>query len=463
MQTQSTQAHQFSVYFVSCLQSQWFDNGQSKQVTFTLTRQCSSKKFVHVASTRILQQHLANSLEVAQSRVPIEKLSIRMAKPLGTSLTRPQYDKAEKWTKRLQDKQWSSIHSCVCRRFTFHWTRQHCQWICFQQYKSNCCSDLQVSYQRSKKSPSLGEIPQTKVITMRSTSTSHTLPQCWKKQAWQHAKQQEFQGRQQTRQAMTPKTQYNCHQRKTRTLHENRWKVTVDDLRKELARSLQQPKYLDMKKMKHTLRYLQGTKDYKFILRPTTLPRNKDIPTLDVYVDADWAGCTTTRKSTTGCAIKYLGATIHFGSRTQAIVALSSAESELHSIGTGAQEALRIRNFLMETILTSKLQIRIHTDSTSGKSIATRIGSSKKAKHIDLKYLFIQQLVHNGILAVHKIGTLDNIADIFTKYVTAEVLNKHLYNVGLLSPNNNWHFRRDSFTSKFILTISLWTLTIRRF
>ena len=206
---------------------------------------------------------------------------------------------------------------------------------------------------------------------------------------------------------------------------------------KELARSLQQPTYLDMKKMKHTLRYLQGTKDYKFILHPTTIPQNKDIPILDVYVDADWAGCTTTRKSTTGFAIKYLGATIHFGSRTQAIVALSSAESELYSIGTGAQEALHIRNFLMETILTSKLQIRIHTDSTSGKSIATRIGSSKKAKHIDLKYLFIQQLVHNGILSVHKIGTLDNIADIFTKYVTAETLNKHLYNVGLLSPNNN--------------------------
>ena len=66
---------------------------------------------------------------------------------------------------------------------------------------------------------------------------------------------------------------------------------------KELARSLQQPTYLDMKKTKHTLRYLQGTKDYKFILHPTTIPGDEDIPTLDVYVDADWAGCTTTRKS----------------------------------------------------------------------------------------------------------------------------------------------------------------------
>lgn len=72
-----------------------------------------------------------------------------------------------------------------------------------------------------------------------------------------------------------------------------------------------------------------------------------------------------------------------------------------------------------------------NTDSTSGKSIATRIGSNKKAKHIDLKYLFIQQLVHNGILTIHKVVTHDNPADIFTKYVTTDILHKHLRNVGL--------------------------------
>ena len=45
---------------------------------------------------------------------------------------------------------------------------------------------------------------------------------------------------------------------------------------------------------------------------------------------------------------------------------------------------------------TAKVMTRIHTDSTSGKSIATRISSSKKAKHIELKRLFVQQLVQSG-------------------------------------------------------------------
>ena len=207
---------------------------------------------------------------------------------------------------------------------------------------------------------------------------------------------------------------------------------------KELARSSQQPTYLDMKKMKHALRYLPGTKDYKFILHPTTIPGNKDVPILDVYVDADCNRLHNNEKIHNRIRNQIPWGNNPFRIKnTSTRIALSSAESELYSIGTGAPESLHIRNFPMETILTSKLQIRIHTDSTSGKSIATRIGPSKKAKHIDLKHLFIQQLVHNGILSVHKIGTLDNIADIFTKYVTAEILNKHLCNVGLLSPDSN--------------------------
>ena len=200
---------------------------------------------------------------------------------------------------------------------------------------------------------------------------------------------------------------------------------------KELARDLQSPTQHSLHKLKHLLRYLRGTQHYKQTVHPTITPEGISTFDLNVYADADWAGCPTTRKSTSGFTMTLLGATIHFGSRTQAVVALSSAESELYAIGTAAQEVLHAMNFIKEAMTGARVNVKIHTDSTSGKSIATRIGSSKKAKHIDLKYLFIQQLVHNGILTIHKVGTHDNPADIFTKYVTADILHKHLHNVGL--------------------------------
>ena len=202
---------------------------------------------------------------------------------------------------------------------------------------------------------------------------------------------------------------------------------------KELARGLQQPTVKHQKKLKHLIGYLKGTKHYKFCISPTVQLRDDNMP-LDIVAstDSDWAGCHSTRKSTTGFAIQVLGTTVHFGSRTQATVALSSAESEFYAIGTATTEALILKNFLQESLGNRKINIKVGTDdSASGKSMATRIGVSRRAKHIDLRFMFIQQLVHAGAVTLLKIPTALNIADILTKYVTKDVLSKHLYNIGM--------------------------------
>ena len=209
---------------------------------------------------------------------------------------------------------------------------------------------------------------------------------------------------------------------------------------KELARALQQPTTADQQKLKHLLRYIKGTKDYKQIIRPTVKIPAKAIPDINVYVDSDWAGCPTTRRSTTGFLITLLGTTINYGSRTQATIALSSAEAELYAINTGATEALHIRSLLIELLSINKINIKIHTDSSSGKSMATRIGSSRKAKHIELKHLFIQQLISHDYVRLIKIHTNDNPADILTKYVSTETLQRHLHQAGFSIQLFNTHW-----------------------
>jgi len=134
---------------------------------------------------------------------------------------------------------------------------------------------------------------------------------------------------------------------------------------------------------------------------------------LNIYVDSDWAGCVETRKSTTGFSITFLGATISYASRTQATIALSSAEAELYAINTGAAEALHFQNLLTDFLNSNKANIKIHTDSSSGKSIATRIGTGKKTKHVELKHLFLQPLValnHLRIIKIHTTMTIRQIS-----------------------------------------------------
>ena len=179
------------------------------------------------------------------------------------------------------------------------------------------------------------------------------------------------------------------------------------------------------------IRYLKGTRYMRHNLRPKIQTQDKRIPlNIDTYTDANWASCETTRKSTTGFVLYFFGATVHYGSRTQATIALSSAESELYAIGTAAQESLYIGNFIKEAFEV-RINIRIHTNNSAAKSISTREGTSKKAKHIELRHLFIQQLVKSKIISMHKVRSEDNPSDLLTKFVSCDTLNKHLYNVGL--------------------------------
>ena len=74
------------------------------------------------------------------------------------------------------------------------------------------------------------------------------------------------------------------------------------------------------------------------------------ISSLDIvcYVDSDWAGCSKTRKSTSGRTAQILGSDMIHTSRTQATVALSSGEAELYAIGQGTSDALL--GFVLEVI-----------------------------------------------------------------------------------------------------------------
>lgn len=117
----------------------------------------------------------------------------------------------------------------------------------------------------------------------------------------------------------------------------------------------------------------------------------------------------------------------------------SSTEAELYTINTGATEALHLRNLLIELLNINNVNIKIHTDSPSGKSMARRIGSSRKAKHIDLKHVFIQQLIQHDYVQLIKIHTNDNRADIFTKHVSTETLQRHLQQAGITFQQLNLH------------------------
>ena len=54
--------------------------------------------------------------------------------------------------------------------------------------------------------------------------------------------------------------------------------------------------------------------------------------------------------------------------------------------------------------------------------MATRFGTSKKTKHVELRFLYVQELVAKGMLRLRKVGTKVSCADVLTKYLSSELL-----------------------------------------
>eukprot|EP00971_Amphidinium_carterae_P208837 4143054-Amphidinium_carterae.1 len=147
---------------------------------------------------------------------------------------------------------------------------------------------------------------------------------------------------------------------------------------KEFARAIQKPNEHDTQNTKHLLKYLHGTRNHKLHLKPKQPTRNK--PYIKAYCDSDSAGCSTTRKSTTGTVLQFAGVTIATSSKTQQTIEQSSAEAEHCAIGTTVNDVIYVRNFLHELNFTTDDQLKpqIYTDSSSAKCLTQQLGLTKK-------------------------------------------------------------------------------------
>ena len=135
---------------------------------------------------------------------------------------------------------------------------------------------------------------------------------------------------------------------------------------------------------------------------------------LHVSTDADWAGEKISRKSTSGGILQHGDHILKSWSSTQSVIALSSGESEFYAIVKGCSQALGMRALMMDLGLDVK--IRLLTDATTGKAIASRRGLGK-VRHIDVSNLWVQEKVKNGEVEIIKIKNDFNPADILTKHL----------------------------------------------
>ena len=113
---------------------------------------------------------------------------------------------------------------------------------------------------------------------------------------------------------------------------------------------------------------------------------------------------------------------------TQALISLSSGEAEYYGIVKASSVGLGVKAMMAD--LGHELELEILTDASAAKGIASRRGLGK-TRHVAVHFLWVQERVKNGDLTVSKVWGGDNPADLLTKYLTRDKMDRCMLTFGL--------------------------------
>jgi hypothetical protein len=187
--------------------------------------------------------------------------------------------------------------------------------------------------------------------------------------------------------------------------------------------------------IKRICRYLQGVLSDDQGLTFTPDCNNQ----LDCYVDADFAGLWKHEddqdpvcvKSRTGYVMTLAGCPIHWVSKLQTEIALSTTESEYIALSQSFRDLIPMRRMLSEILVGMNLESSssvvinstVWEDNNGAISTARATHMSPRTKHIAIKYHFVRSHIlsfddsgsADGGIQLKKIESRVQKADIFTK------------------------------------------------
>ena len=180
---------------------------------------------------------------------------------------------------------------------------------------------------------------------------------------------------------------------------------------KELTRHMATPTTADWEKVVRLERYLKNKPRvrlwYKFQETPCQF---------ETYSDTAWAGCRRTRPSTTGGYTVAGSHPINMWCKTQALVALGSAEAELYGFVRASAETLGLISMYKDFGIPMNGLL----------AIAARRGLCK-LRHLDTNYLWIQEKAAKGDLNFKKVADVNNGLDLFTKTLSWNEIQSHIH------------------------------------
>ncbi|GKB87554.1 ribonuclease H-like domain-containing protein [Tanacetum coccineum] len=169
--------------------------------------------------------------------------------------------------------------------------------------------------------------------------------------------------------------------------------VPIQDptLYRSLAGGLQEPHFAALKRI---LRYVKGTMDFGLQLYASATT------SLVGYTDADWAGCTSTRMSTSRFYVFLGDNLLSWSAKRHRTLSRSNTEAEYRYVANVIAETAWLRNLLREIHSPLSTVTLVYCDNVSAVYMSANPIQHQRTKHIEIDIHFVRDMVTSGQVRV---------------------------------------------------------------
>ncbi|GJX36164.1 ribonuclease H-like domain-containing protein [Tanacetum coccineum] len=159
---------------------------------------------------------------------------------------------------------------------------------------------------------------------------------------------------------------------------------------------------------------------------------------LVAYLDANWAGCPTTHRSTLGYCVFLGNNLLSWSSKRQPTLSRSSVEAEYYGVACGVAndvaETCWLRNLLRELHSHLSSTTLFYYDNVSSVYLSCNPVQHQHTKHIKIDIHFVRDLVAASQVRVLYVPSHYQFADIFTKELPSALFEEFYSSLNVRCP-----------------------------
>jgi hypothetical protein len=197
-----------------------------------------------------------------------------------------------------------------------------------------------------------------------------------------------------------------------------------------LARASAAPERRHLMSVMNLARYLKGTNTLG-LFYPAKQEGQQVEMNLAGYVDAAFADCLVSRKSTGGYLFCINSSPLTWRSGRQSLVTTSTTEAECVTAFEGTKEAVWLRGLFSDMGFEPVHPTVLFEDNNSCIAQTENPLHHKRTKHIGVDYHYTREKVEENIVVLKRISTEDQIADMLTKPLGKILFRKHLQSLNM--------------------------------